>query len=286
MTTERVGGVVGRIGTNHLCAKIKTKISGRLEGLLKESSTLKTSVSFYGNMISNGDELSKVVADRELDINEDTLHIFEKAVTVNNASAAADYLPELELENLLPHHLSTFAQRAKLSDFLGSDDPGLSLAILREFGAAKRSYNSPMKLFRESGRINDPKDVYALTEHRFGDLVRSALRTGVVMKINFNVVKRTDDLACAIWINHLAEDGQTFLLFKKAIENTIIYAEINRHILYTLDLGYLIADHFRMKLGTDGLNDAIMDNIVDEKNSNIVNTFLVKFGIIDLRYRS
>jgi hypothetical protein len=286
MHIKPISTLIGRVKTSFLRVKTQVGMPKRFDGLLKEASTLNNSVSFYGNTIHNFNELSKMIASRGSNINEDTLHIFEKAIITNNASASADYLSELELDMLHPHRLSTGIQQRKLRDFLTSVDPALSLAILREFGAAKRSYHSPMKLFRASGRINNKQDVYDLTEHRFGDLVRRAVRTGIIMKINFGVVKKTDDLAKAILINNLAEDGQTFLLFKKALENVILDAGNNPHMFYTLDLGYLIADQFRIKLETSGLNKILMDDIIDEKNPTIVNAFLVKFRVLDLRYRS
>ncbi len=227
--------------------------------------------------------MSRVIAGRRSDINEDTLHIFEKAIKTNNASFAADYVSELELENLLPHHLSTYIQQNKLNDFLKSEDPALSLAILREFGAARRLYYSPMKLFRESGWINNSKDVYDLTEHHFGGLVQKAMESGIVVKINFGTVKGIEDLSKAIWVNHLAEDGQTFLMLKKALENTISDAKRNQQMLYTLDLGYLVPSHAKVN---GGLNDAMIDNIIDEKDPSIVYGFLVQYRVLDLRYRS
>jgi hypothetical protein len=292
MFTDRTGVIAGRKATNSLCPTSKTRIYGRFKGLLNEASTLKTSVSFYGNIIHNVDELSKVIASRELDINEDTLHIFEKAIKDNNALAAVDHQNELELEKLLLGGFSIYPQQRKLSEFLASDDPSLSLVILREFGAAKRTYNSPMSLFRPSGRINDTKDVHDLTESWFGESIRNALKLGIVLKINYSDVNRTEDLARAIRINQLAEDGQTFMLFKKAFENTILYAGINPFILYTLDLGYAVVSELKSNVDSNdlnktlNLNNTLIDDIIDEKNSSAVNNFFVRYHVINLKYRS
>ncbi len=56
MVIEQAGRVFGLVRMNYMSARIKTRISGRFEGLLKEASTLKTSVSFYGIMIHNAGE--------------------------------------------------------------------------------------------------------------------------------------------------------------------------------------------------------------------------------------
>ena len=286
MHIPKISVLLSSVKTGIISVKTRVEMPKRFNGLLKGASMLNNPVIFYGEKIHDFNELSNKISKRGSNVNVDVLHIFEKAILTNNASASLNYSSELELDMLLPNRLSTGPKQRKLKDFLISGDPTLSLAILREFGAIRRTYHSPMKLFRESGRINNAIDVHDLTEHHFGELIKKALELGVVTKINYGTIKGTDDLARAICINNLSEDGQTFLLFKKALENTIIDAGRNPHILYTLDLGYLIASQAKVSLGTSSLNDTMIDDIIDEKDLNVVYGFLIKFRVLDLKYRS
>ncbi len=274
--------------------RISSSIRNRFKPIIDEANKINdyryTKTYIYSNpirlgknIIDNVDKLVVEIASKYLEGDEKTLSIFEKAIRIHNDIAPyfrdhpkIGYQYELDLEKLLPQNLS--GDDLKRADaFIERYDSKTFFYFLREVGALKRIYDSPISIYTRETKKQfgwSQSDVKGLTEYWFGEPIRNAQIANV--QLNFSEFSKTLTEELAAWINKnkLLEDGQAFRLLKAAISCAAIISCLNKEkpIQFVLDLELLIPRHLK----NNNISEKMIDDFIDDPEHFA--SFLLKAG--------
>ena len=303
--TPVIGGKVPRRWVrNPLHEKIRVRLSGPLHSVLFRGIPVIISFRMYAqnvpNDIRNINELSDVIYRKQWHKNEDIFRIFEKALTLLSAAKIDQehhYNYELDLGKLANAYLA-------VNDFYKKEEPDLhkkaveflkkptgneSFHLLRETGAAKRVYESPVFLRFKHPSCTLP-ELNVMAGEWFGKLIRNLHDSGVMLKpaLKKALMDRFSSyeqilfmLSEHLFCNYLATDGRSMMLLKRSMEAAASAARDPslKKKTYMLDLSILMPE----KLKELKIDETKIEDIIECPNDSSVVQFLVKTGALRIR---
>lgn len=245
---------------------------------------LQPSMLLNKTIIDNIDKLAFEIARHALENHKKTLFLFEQAIRINNSFSAyllhhpeMPYQYRLNLGKLLPQNMTVNGLQ-KADAFIENYDPKAYFNFLRETGALKRIYDSPISTYTRETKNQygwSRSDVKGLTEYWFEEPIRNTQIANV--QLNFDGFPITlSDLAAKLYENKLLEDGQAFRLFKAAISCAATISSLNKEksLQFVLDLGSLVPKHLK----NINISGKMIDDFIDDPEHYA--DFLLKTGAL------